>query len=52
MAEELAGDRVVNLKASDFILIALIVAVLFFLSKRAFHKAPSQSVAEQTRKVS
>ena len=39
-----AAERVVSLKPSDFVLIALIVAVLYLVAKRAFQR--NQAVKE------
>lgn len=46
------GDRVVYLKASDCVLIALLIAAVYLLARRAFHKAPAVGAAEQARKGS
>ena len=47
-----SSERVLTFASSDFVLIALVLAVVYLLARRTFHQAPSPAAAESTRKSS
>ena len=47
-----SSERVLTFASSDFVLIALVLAVVYLLARRAFHHAPSPAAAESVRKSS